>query len=132
MEPVWLKGAQARVKNLLRTFRQNEPGKETHSIYFICVTRSPGDDTPEGLYIGMTGKSPKERLKQHLTGYKAAKIFKGPSPKGGVALTQLNAMVPKMSWEDASRFEQLALEAFRGEDKYRTIRRLPRDRVYGH
>lgn len=131
MTPKWLKGAKARVKNLRQEFKEREAGRQTHSIYFICLTEAYDDPTPVGLYIGMTGKSPEERLGQHLSGYKAARVFKGENAKWGRALSELNALVPRMSYSDADRFEKFALEAFRGENKYKCIRGLPANKVYG-
>ena len=131
MEPTWINGAQYRVKNLLTTFRCQDTGRSDKSIYFILVTRSVSDLTPYGLYIGMTGLDPEARFEQHKQGKKAARVFRGAQKRGAQMLPQLNRLVPKMSYEDALRFEALALEAFRGRGKYRPIRRLPPSRVFG-
>ena len=66
--------------------REVEP--KTHSVYVVelsddvlkhkrfCKENPDRDDGKACLYVGMTSRTPEERLQQHLSGYKACSYVK--------------------------------------------------------
>ena len=44
-----------------------------HSVYVVYL-RNPKGDGKAGYYVGMTGLTPEQRLANHLSGIKAARV----------------------------------------------------------
>ena len=72
-----------------------------HSVYVVYL-RNPKGDGKAGYYVGMTGLTPDQRLANHLSGIKAARIV----TKYGVRLVPtLYEHLNPLTYQDALRLE---------------------------
>jgi predicted GIY-YIG superfamily endonuclease len=72
-----------------------------HSVYVVYL-RNPKGDGKAGYYVGMTGLTPEQRLANHLSGIKAARIV----TKYGVRLVPtLYEHLNPLTYQDALRLE---------------------------
>lgn len=103
--PDWYDPAFQRLKGLIEGFRRTDQNAENHCVYFICVTSLDAEPKPVGLYIGMTSKTPLERLDQHLSGGRlSVRVFREPNRRAGYAIHGFSALVTRMPKADAQRF----------------------------
>jgi predicted GIY-YIG superfamily endonuclease len=80
-----------------------------HSVYVVYL-RNPKGDGKAGYYVGMTGLTPEQRLANHLSGVKAARIVS----RFGVRLVPtLYEHLNPMTYEDALRMEGELAESLR-------------------
>ena len=72
-----------------------------HSVYVVYL-RNPKGDGKAGYYVGMTGLTPEQRLANHLSGIKAARVV----TKYGVRLVPtLYEHLNPLTYADALRLE---------------------------
>jgi predicted GIY-YIG superfamily endonuclease len=91
-----------------RTRAARKPAKH-HSVYVVYL-RNPKGDGKAGYYVGMTGLTPDQRLTNHLTGVKAARIV----TRFGVRLVPtLYEHLNPMTYQDALRMEGELAESLR-------------------
>lgn len=63
-------------KARLVTHRYTRQTTGNHYLYIILLSQVNGKDPGYALYVGETSKTPEERFKQHLNGYKASRFVK--------------------------------------------------------
>jgi predicted GIY-YIG superfamily endonuclease len=73
-----------------------------HHCVYVVYLRNPRGDGKAGYYVGMTGLTPEQRLENHKSGIKAARIVR----RCGVRLVpKLYAHLNPMSYADAVAME---------------------------
>jgi hypothetical protein len=68
MNPTWLPDA-IKVARRIRSRTRNLPGAK-HQVYVVLIYDP--DKKIDGVYVGLTGRTPEERFAQHRAGYKAS------------------------------------------------------------
>ena len=80
-----------------------------HSVYVVYL-RNPKGDGKAGYYVGMTGLTPEQRLANHLSGIKAARVV----TRYGVRLVPtLYEHLNPLTYEDALRLESELADSLR-------------------
>ena len=75
--------------------------RKRHSVYVVYL-RNPKGDGKAGYYVGMTGLTPEQRLQNHLSGIKAARVV----TRYGVRLVPtLYEHLNPLTYQDALRLE---------------------------
>ena len=77
-----------------------------HNVYVVYL-RNPKGDGKAGYYVGMTGLTPEERLRNHKAGIKASSIVKR---FGERLVPKLYAHLNPMSYKDALAMEKQLFE----------------------
>jgi predicted GIY-YIG superfamily endonuclease len=70
-EPSWM--PMARIISRLVTSRTSTAPRASHKVYVVLLEDEAGGRS--GVYVGLTGKTPEERFKQHKAGIKAGKKY---------------------------------------------------------
>jgi predicted GIY-YIG superfamily endonuclease len=80
-----------------------------HSVYVVYL-RNPNGDGKAGYYVGMTGLTPEQRLENHKSGVKAARVVK----KFGERLVpKLYAHLNPMPYKKAQLMEVMLADSLR-------------------
>jgi hypothetical protein len=86
------------------------PDRRRHYHVYVVYLRDPKGDGRAGYYVGMTGLTPDERLVNHLSGNRAARIVR----RFGVRLVpSLYAHLNPMTYDDALRMEGMLADSLR-------------------
>ena len=98
---------------LVRAARMVRPGpsrgsaKAHHSIYVVLLELASGD---YGLYVGLTGRNPEERFRNHKAGHKDSKWVR----KYGIGLLPaLYRHLTSISYQDAAIAEVALADSLR-------------------
>lgn len=87
--------------------RTNRSGH--HSVYVVYL-RNPKGDGKAGYYVGMTGLSPEQRLQNHKSGVKSARVVKR---YGERLVPKLYAHLNPMPFKKAQEMEVLLASSLR-------------------
>lgn len=73
-----------------------------HHVYVILLSESAADKGKPHVYVGMTGLTPEERFKNHMSGEHSARIV---HRRGLRLMPELYEHLPPMSYIDAAKRE---------------------------
>jgi len=85
-------------------------GKRRHHSVYVVYLRNPLGDGRAGYYVGMTGLSPEERLRNHKEGKKAASIVRR---YGERLVPRLYRHLNPMTYDDAKAMEAMLADSLR-------------------
>ena len=80
-----------------------------HSVYVVYL-RNPKGDGKAGYYVGMTGLTPEDRLLNHKSGIKAARVVK---KHGERLVPKLYAHLNPMPYRKAQEMEVILADSLR-------------------
>lgn len=73
-----------------------------HRVYVILLRSTPQDKGKVHVYVGMTGLTPQQRFKNHLSGNRSANIVER---RGLRLMPELYDHLPPLSYKDAAALE---------------------------
>jgi len=73
-----------------------------HHVYVILLRATPQDKGQPHVYVGMTGLTPEQRFKNHMTGNRSANIVER---RGLRLMPELYSHLPTMSYLDGAKAE---------------------------
>jgi hypothetical protein len=77
--------------------------RDHHNVYVVLLRDQARSEDPWGVYVGLTGLTPEQRLAKHKAGQKASRAVM----KHGVRLApELYSHLNPMSYEDAVAMER--------------------------
>jgi len=84
--------------------------RRRHYSVYVVYLRNPRGDHRAGYYVGMTGLSPEERLRNHKEGKKAASIVRR---YGERLVPRLYRHLNPMTYDDAKAMEAMLADSLR-------------------